>query len=182
MTRRGVTVDGSLVFGLVLIVVGVLLVLDNLAVIEVELTRLVVPAVLVIVGGSLLHAGRRVRTASIADGEHPPWRRGAPGATTDGDGSGPSATAVFGDARLVIPASDDHGDRHLVTVTAAFGDVRIEVPATWRIDDHLTRVVGDVSVKRDQPADPAAPVVELYGLVLFGDVVVRAVGASEAAR
>ncbi|MFP4634496.1 MAG: hypothetical protein ACLFRD_01425 [Nitriliruptoraceae bacterium] len=182
-TSRTANAGGSLVLGLVLIVVGTLLVLDNLAVIEVELTRLIVPVVLVIVGGSLLHAGWRVRTAQLVDGDPAARHDVGAAARTAGDASrGPSATAVFGDARLVLPAGDEHGERHMVTVTAAFGDVQIEVPATWRIVDHLTRVVGDVSVTRDQPADLAAPTVELYGLVLFGDVKVRAVGASEPAR
>ncbi len=171
------SVTGAPLSGLFVIAVGVLLLATTQDVVDVELGNLIFPALLVIVGGALLQAGWKVRSArvsmaSVTSG----WPRpgSAPGE--------PSATAVFGDARLIVSDDGADLDRRLVTATAVFGDVSIEVPAGWRVVDNLTRVLGDVSIPRDQPHYPESPTVEVHGLCIFGDVTVRYVDLTEGAR
>jgi hypothetical protein len=93
-----------------------------------------------------------------------------------------AATAVFGDARLVVSDSDPGLDRATVTALSVFGDVKIDVPAGWRVENRATAILGDVKVPRDQPTYAEAPVVELHGLVLFGDAKVRYLDATEGGR
>jgi hypothetical protein len=160
---------GGPVVGVLIAAVGGLLLLSTQEVVTASVGRLVVPGVLVIVGGTLLQAGRRVRSAqsalvdalgrSVAEG------RSGPAAPA------PAATAIFGDARLVVDDVVPATGRVVVSATAVLGDVRVEVPPGWRIEDRISRVLGDVRLPPPSGAGAAdAPVVELHGVVLLGDV------------
>lgn len=170
------TFTGSPVSGLAAAAVGGLLLATTLEVVELPLSRLILPGILVVVGGALLQAGVRLRHAQ--DGRQDAAARSSTGAVTGTSTqgrqlTGPSATAVFGDARLVV-GDDAYGtDRLVVTATAVFGDVQVEVPTGWRLEDHLTRLLGDVTLPPSQPTYPESPVVEIHGLVALGDVRVR---------
>lgn len=166
---RWARIDGALPFGLALIVLGVLLALDNLEVVDVPFGRLVVPGLLVVVGGGLLQSGLRIRSARLEVAE-------------SGAAAGPAATAVFGDARLVIGEGGADPGRVVATATAVLGDVSVEMPAGWRIEDRITRLLGDVTLPSTQPTSSESPVVELHGVVLFGDVQVRYVDLAEGGR
>ncbi len=174
------SVTGSLVTGLATAAVGGMLLFATLGVVALPLGRLVFPGILVIVGGSLLQAGMRLRAAQAEADDRPPV--GPERAATSGGGpptaggrqlAGPTATAVFGDARLVVGDDGRDTDRLVVTATAVFGDVRVEVPSGWRLENRITRLLGDVTLPREQPSYPESPVVVLHGLVAFGDVRVR---------
>lgn len=174
------SVTGSLVSGLATVTVGGMLLVATLGVVELPLGRLVFPGILVIVGGALLQAGVRLRVAQADVDDSPPAGTGR-AVTAGGDPptagdrllAGPTATAVFGDARLVVGDDGRDIDRLVVTTTAVFGDVRVEVPSGWRLEDRITRLLGDVTLPREQPSYPESPVVVLHGLVALGDVRVR---------
>lgn len=169
---------GSVVLGGVAIAVAGLLLAATQGLVEVPLSRLVLPGVLMVLGGGLLQAGRGVRAArlEVADAAAASSLAAAPAV------AGPAATAVFGDARLVIGAHGDDPRRVVVTATSVFGDVVVEVPAGWRIEDRITRILGEVTLPRSQPASPASPVAIVHGVVLLGDVRVRYVDLAEGAR
>lgn len=170
-------VTGAVVSGSFVTAVGVLLLATTQDVVDVELGNLVFPAFLVVLGGALMQAGWKVRSAQESMASVAVGSMGALAAAGE-----PSATAVFGDARLIVSDDGADLDRRLVTATAVFGDVSIEVPAGWRVVDRLTRVLGDVSIPRDQPDYPESPIVEVHGLCVFGDVTVRYVDLTEGAR
>lgn len=183
------TVTGAPVSGLATAAVGGLLLAATLELVELPLARLILPGILVVVGGSLLQAGVRLRGAQDGATARTSLRSG-PAASDPGSSSlggdrqlhGPSATAVFGDARLVVGDDGRDTDRVVVTATAVFGDVRVEVPSGWRLEDHITRLLGDVTLPTSQPTYPESPVVVLYGLVALGDVRVRYVALQEGGR
>jgi len=172
----------SPVAGVLAIVVGGVLLLGTLDVVEVTVGALILPGLLLVVGGAMLQAGARIRGAEVAIA-------GAARTADDGGGAGAGrparanvATAVFGDARLAVSDGGTDRERLLVTATAVFGDVRVEVPAGWRVEDHLTRVLGDVTIPTDQPTYPESPTIALHGLVLLGDVHVHYVDLAEGVR
>lgn len=184
-------VTGAPVSGLATAAVGGLLLAVTLDVVDLPLARLILPGILLVVGGSLLQSGLRLRAAQDAAaaardgtlGRGPAGSgSGCGGSTRERRLAGPSATAVFGDARLVLGDEGHDTDRLLVTATAVFGDVRVEVPSGWRLEDHLTRLLGDVTLPAAQPTYPEAPVVVLYGLVALGDVRVRYAEFEEGGR
>ena len=172
----------SPVAGVLVIVVGGLLLVATLDLVEVTVGALILPGLLLVVGGALVQAGARVRGAEVAMAGA---GRAAVGAGDADAGRHPRAnvaTAVFGDARLAVSDGGADVDELLVTATAVFGDVRVEVPAGWRIEDHLTRVLGDVTIPADQPTYPESPTIALHGLVLLGDVYVHYVDLAEGVR
>ena len=183
------TVTGSPVSGLATVTVGGMLLVATLGVVELPLGRLVLPGILVIVGGALLQAGVRLRAAQVEVRDGPSVGRRTAATSSDGAAiaddrqlAGPTATAVFGDARLVVGDDGRDTDRLVVTATAVFGDVRVEVPSGWRLEDRITRLLGDVTLPREQPSYPESPVVVLHGLVALGDVRVRYVELMEGGR
>lgn len=177
------TVSGSRVVGVAAIVIGGLLLANVQDVIEADIGQLVFPSILVLIGVALLNASAKVRGARGADGNP---LRFATVRSGDGGRGWPAgdlaATAVFGDARLVVSDGDVELDRATVTALSIFGEVKVDVPAGWRVQDHTTAIFGDVKVPRDQPTYAEAPVVELHGLVLFGDASVRYLDAPEGGR
>ncbi|TVP67044.1 MAG: hypothetical protein EA340_10945 [Nitriliruptor sp.] len=159
-------VTGAPVSGLFVAVVGAMLLLSTLELVDIPLGSLIFPGILVVVGGAMLQAGMRVRAAHIEVAE-------LPGAAGDQGSEGLAATAVFGDARLIVGDDGVDTDRLVVSATSVFGDVRIDVPAGWRLENRITKLLGDVTLPREQPSHAESPVVVLHGLVLFGDVRVR---------
>lgn len=160
---------GNLVVGTLLVVVGGVLLLATRDVVTSSAGELVAPGILVVLGGAMLQAGRRVaaaraRWAAALEEAVRTGRRGSPVLS-------PTATAVLGDAVLVLDDDVPAGGRLVVSTTSVLGDVRVEVPAGWAIEDRITRVLGDVEVPtRTHPASVGVPTVELHGVALLGDV------------
>lgn len=148
--------------GALAVAIGVLLLAAIHDVVEADLVGLVFPVVLVTIGTGALTAGARMRRVTR---DQPLRSEAAAWSHT------PTATAVFGDAKVSV--ADDGGARAAVSVMAVFGDVQISVPAGWRVVDRTTAMFGSVRVPRDQPTYAEAPVVELHGMAIFGDARVR---------
>jgi hypothetical protein len=147
--------------GTIAIVLGALAFGDLHGVVEAPVGQLVFPALLLAAGASLVTAGARLRRAR-------PRGRAIAAVT---DGVLPTGIAVFGDAHLTVP--DEDVSSATVTTLSVFGDVHVEVPAGWRVRDRTSTVFGSVRVPTDQPPYPEAPIVELHGFALFGDVTAR---------
>jgi hypothetical protein len=164
-----VALRGSAIVGVLVAAIGGLLLLSTQDVITASVGRLVGPGVLVVLGGTLLQAGRRVQTAQVALVHS--LDRTVAAARGGADVPTPAATAILGDAHLVVDDAVPEARRVLVSATSVLGDVRIEVPAGWQLEDHITRILGDVRLTtRRTPAGPGMPVVELHGVALLGDI------------
>lgn len=170
--------------GATVALVGLLLLANTQDVLDVDLGRLLFPGLIVVLGVAFLTAGARVRAGRDVHGD--PLRISTRTVDSDGGWSPDdlSATAVFGDTRLVVSDGGPHHELDRITVTAisVFGDVKIDVPAGWRVENHTTAVAGDVTVPLDQPTYAESPVVEVHGLVLFGDTTVHYLDVVEGGR
>jgi hypothetical protein len=176
-------VTGSRWIGVTVILVGGLLLANVQELIDTNVGSLIFPSILVLLGVTLLNASAKVRAARGADGAPLRFATVRSGNVDGGWAAGDlAATAVFGDTRLVVSDGGLELDRVTVTALSVFGEVKVDVPAGWRVEDHATAVFGDVKVPRDQPTYAEAPVVELHGLVLFGDAKVRYLDAPEGGR
>jgi hypothetical protein len=183
-------VGGSRGMGTAAILIGALLLANAQDLVDVDIGSLVFPSLLVLLGATLLNASAKVRTARGADGRSPRFATIGSDPGLRGSGAGDrswaagdlAATAVFGDTRLVVSDGDVGLDRATVTALSVFGDVKVDVPAGWRVENHATAIFGDVGIPHDQPTYAEAPVVELHGLVLFGDAKVRYLDAPEGGR
>ena len=136
--------------------------------------NVVSPALLIGLGIIIVVAGLRIVRVPAGAGRLPPVTfdsREWSGGSRDFDGA--TITALFGDARLRIN-SEPGLDRSMSLASASlFGDVVIELPAGWRIRDRVTTVFGSVRFPVEQPSTAEAPVLEVGGFSIFGDLDVR---------
>ncbi|GGI03617.1 LiaF transmembrane domain-containing protein [Egicoccus halophilus] len=163
-------VDRARIAGGVTIVVGALVLAMVRGVVDLSLANLIAPIVLAGIGIGALSSGARLRRA-VAVPAGGPASTSVPTAQERWQRA-PTATAVFGDARIAI-GDVDGADHAVVTAVSVFGDVEVAVPAGWRVVDRTTALLGTVRIPRDQPTYAEAPVVELHGLAIFGDAKVR---------
>lgn len=164
---------GSWLAGTIAGVTGVLLLGGTLDLVEVPIGRLVLPLLMLGIGGTLITAGARLRAAPS-----PRLAGAVPAPSSLAPDAGlpvgkTSVTAIFGDADVVLDEAGLDGDLALVTATVVFGDVHVGVPWGWRVQDRTTALLGEVSVPSDQPPPAERRVVELHGLMLFGEARVR---------
>lgn len=148
--------------GVLAITIGLLVLGAIHDVIEADLVGLIWPTILIVIGGGAITAGARLRdsTSRLPDA-----------ATGAARTALPTATAVFGDAHLSV--SDDGAERAAVTALSVFGDVVASVPSGWRVANRTTTLFGDITIPKDQPSYAEAPVIEVHGMALFGDIRVR---------
>ena len=83
-----------------------------------------------------------------------------------------SLTAVFGGIDLDLRAADIQG-RARVDIFTMFGGVEIKVPPTWRVQLVTLPVFGGTDDKTVAPLDPAAPVLEVHAVTIFGGATVK---------
>lgn len=132
------------------------------------------PALLIGLGIIIVVAGLRIVRVPAGAGRLPPVTfdsREWSGGSRDFDGA--TITALFGDARLRINSEPDHDRAMNLASASLFGDVVIEVPAGWRIRDRVTTVFGSVRFPVEQPSTAEAPILEVGGFSIFGDLDVR---------
>jgi hypothetical protein len=60
-----------------------------------------------------------------------------------------------------------------LNVTCVFGGVSVTVPPGVRVVSSISAIFGGTSVPEDDTVDPAAPVIRLTGVALFGGVDVK---------
>ncbi len=147
--------SGPAIFGLILIVLGVLILLDNLDVAEIRyVIRTYWPLILVIVGLSLLLRGRHFARKKMSENTKSSYTS-----------SGLDHTNVFGDVKLDMSSQSFKGGN----VSTIFGDVDLDLTKASLTDgEHSLRistVFGDVKV--DLPKGLAFSV---SGATLFGEL------------
>lgn len=133
------------------------------------------PVVLIAIGAWLLlrpRPGRRQRPSSsrgdvTAVFEDRTLRRPA------GPFERAAVTSVFGDVDLDLRDAEPT-EGMVVDLTVIFGDVDVTVPGDWRVVMAASGVFADVEHRPPpQPADAGAPLLEVRGFSVFGDVTVR---------
>lgn len=83
-----------------------------------------------------------------------------------------SLTAVFGGIDLDLRAAGVQG-RARVDIFTMFGGVEIKVPPTWRVQLVTLPVFGGTDDKTVAPLDPAAPVLEVHAVTIFGGATLK---------
>jgi len=86
---------------------------------------------------------------------------------------GGSMLAWFGGIDLDLRDAELAPGARLTTNTL-FGGIAIAVPPGWRVESDVRALAGGVDVRLPEPSEPAAPLLTLDGMALFGGVSVRA--------
>lgn len=160
----------GIVIGSILVVVGILLLLDNLGIIDVsEALAHLWPLILVLIGLALLIKGRKLSSTTISTAKQESVSASARGIKAEtstiirteifGDillqvssqeFSGGSLNTIFGDIRLDLRnAHLKEGEQHL-RVSTVFGDTKIEIPEGMELSLEASTVLGSIKVKGEK--------------------------------
>jgi hypothetical protein len=94
-------------------------------------------------------------------------------------GDSTTALAVMGDAVIDLQGVEFDRDVLVINAVAVMGDVEIVVPEGVAVDLRGLSVLGSRTVEIDGDVAPGAPVVQVDGVAVMGDVTVRRPRASE---
>jgi Cell wall-active antibiotics response 4TMS YvqF len=114
--------------------------------------------------GTFLPEANDLDTALIFDGGE--YTSTAPSFT------GGELLTWYGGGRLDLRGATLAADGADLRIRAIFGGVQIIVPSTWRIESESTSIFGGVADQTDAPEDPAAPVLRVTTMAVFGGVAI----------
>jgi predicted membrane protein len=176
--NNGGRVTGHLAFGVFLLVIGVLSLLNNLNIIDIPpLTRLIFPALLIWVGLNLVMRQRAVRTetgvTSYPSDLNVSTMLGGVNrkVVSNGFASG-SVSAFLGGVNLDFRDVEIKGAEANLDVFAVMGGVTLMVPPDWIVESRLTPLLGGYDDKTHPPKDSTKRLV-IRGTVALGGVEVK---------
>jgi predicted membrane protein len=166
------------VASVIFIVVGTLILLNNLAV-PVNI-NVVIPLAIAAVGGKLVWDALRRKSMPTYSGSDPGsmlsafalWS-GVKRQVTSQEFRGGDATAIMGGVELDLrKANVRDGEQAIIDAFALWGGVEITVPENWRIVSKVMPLLGGYEDKT-APRDAVGPVLIVQGSAIMGAVVVK---------
>lgn len=156
------------------IVVGVLLQLDRLKVIDVEVGALIWPAIIILVGLSLLFRQGAGHTKLSNDDESDMFAAlaGIDTKVTSQTYAGGKATAVMAGISLDLRQANIKDVAQLDLFTF-WGGIELKVPSTWRVHVAGTPLMGGWENKAGLPDDKKAPVLNINATCIMGGVEIK---------
>ena len=82
---------------------------------------------------------------------------------------GGSVLAWFGGIEADLSGAE-LADGARLSVNAVFGGVEITVPPSWRVESNAKALVGGIDYRTPAQDDPAAPVLTIEGMAVFGGI------------
>jgi hypothetical protein len=167
-------VNGHVAFGLFLIGLGILSLLDNLGIVNIpSLWRLLWPSLLIWIGYNMLKR-QRATTQQNADSALLSLTAILGGADHKGAGksfAGGSVTAFLGGVALDLREAIMEGEQATLDVFVAMGGIDLTVPRDWTVEGQVTPLLGGF----DDKSTPVNPVKRLIvrGTVIMGAVDIK---------
>jgi predicted membrane protein len=162
---------GARVFGLVLVIVGGLFLLDNLDIMYFRLWDLW-PLIIVAIGISMIWRvyGRGAEVAGPAESfvKSTVIVGGAKRLTSSKEFRGGELTAVMGGVHLDLRGAQIEGQEALIDLFAFWGGIEVLVPREWAVDVRVTPFLGGIEDKTQHPSDATAKRLILRGTVVMG--------------
>ena len=174
---------GHVVFGIFLVVIGLLSLLNNLGVIVIpSLWRLLWPSLIIWIGLSMVMRQSRRRIRFTVDSDSSPNSNdllnftavlgGAEHKSNTKDFRGANLTAFMGGVQLDLRDAKMEKEEAVIDVFAAMGGVEIRVPSDWIVVNECTPVLGGYEDKTTVSGDSNRRVV-IRGNVFLGGVEVK---------
>jgi len=160
--------------GYLWIVVGTVLLLDQMRIIH-DVWRFFWPGVLLLVGGSLVRAGRRRdQPEDGATGlHHVAFLGGGARHVVTDDFRGGECTAVLGGIELDLRrAQIREGVVAEIEIMAFWGGMELKIPSNWQVDNRVTAFLGGNSDRTQSNPDSSQRLV-LRGLVMMGGIDIK---------
>jgi predicted membrane protein len=169
-------------WGWVLITVGIWLFLDRIGWLHVSLWHLLLPGLLLFVGGSLVWRALNgpPKTEPIAGTEdHVEFVRsfalmsGCELRPVSRPFRGADLTAVMGGIKLDLADARMEGDSATVEVFAFWGGIEIHVPPDWTVTSKVTTLLGGFVDKRRPTSVVPTKTLVVRGMVVMGGIEVK---------
>jgi predicted membrane protein len=160
--------------GLVWITIGVLILLYNLAIIDVEIWDFW-PVLLILVGGKLLwralfRARRQLETDAASTFDATAVLGGVERRISTRNFQGGEATAIMGGCEIDLRDAGSEGDPAVINVFSVWGGIEIRVPEDWEVQVEGTAIMGAFEDKSRTTADNGSKLLIIRGLVLMAGV------------
>ena len=151
--------------------IGVLLLLANLGILPAGLSKLIVPALLILLGLALIFRGRL--NGAIADGAS--QTAIFCGRTPNYNGKrffGVYATAIFGGVDLKLTQAEI-SDKSAIDIICLFGGVDIKLPENVNVEVRSVSLFGGVSEPKNRVYSEENPTMYINAVCLFGSVSIK---------
>lgn len=163
---------------IIVILIGIILLLKNIGMIDIQLSKLVWPTILLLIGLSIIFKKEVIFPRNNTDEEKLDYFTVFSGIETRVNSKqfkGGSITAVFGGVELDLREAEMDSNGASLDLTAAFGGIEIKVPEEWRVKVTGTPILGGWSNKTrgaDQD-DDTRPVLNITCLAVCGGVEIK---------
>jgi predicted membrane protein len=163
------------IWGIVLLIIGVLLLLKTQGVLDFNLFSLIVPIIIIAGGLSvLLHTKNRssIDTSSNNADDIAVIFSGSETKNKSKSYEGGKVTAIFGGAVLDLRDAKLSSQATL-DIFALCGGIELRVPRDWKVVSKIAPIAGGVENKSEGSDDHKGPTLVLTGTVTFGGVEIK---------
>jgi predicted membrane protein len=167
--------------GFVLLFFGIYFLLRSFELIATR-AQIILPAILLLIGGRLVWGAWRQRTDAADQG--PPgdvsdrmssfsFMGGSEHRNTSADFRGGDATAIFGSCKIDLRQAAMKSGTAVIDTFAMWGSVEIWVPRDWSISLNGMPILGSFEDKTNQVKDAPGPRLVVRGVAIMGSVEVK---------
>jgi predicted membrane protein len=173
--------SGGRGFGFILVVVGVVILLNNLDLTHIRLWDLW-PILIVLIGGSMIWraVSERRERARVAEGgadedvriDGSAFLGGFSRGSSSRDFQGGSLTAVMGGCEIDLRNASMKGPEATVDVFAFWGGIELKVPRDWVVVVEATPILGGIEDKTRPSAETSKRLI-IKGMAIMGGIEIK---------
>lgn len=158
-----------------IITAGVLVLLQNLEVINVNVWQVIWPIALIIAGLSFVVQGgfRRPKKINDEKSDISLAFSGVESANTSDSYQGGKINVAFGGVELDLREAKMKSDKARLEIFVAFGGVEVRVPKNWEVRTNGLPLFGGWDNAASKPTNKKPPVLEIAGTCMFGGVEIK---------
>lgn len=164
----------NFIWSIALFTIGLLLILNNLDITDVNLFSLILPVIIIAVGLSvLINKTTKPRSASTADEDNiAAIFGGLENSNKSSDYQGGKVSAFFGGVSLDLRDAKIKKEATL-NVSTLCGGIEIKVPREWRVQSNVFPILGGIENKSEGSKDSKSPVLIITGNIMLGGVEIK---------
>jgi len=164
----------NFIWSIALFTVGVLLVLNNLDITDVNLFSLIWPVIIIAIGLSIL-INKTTKPRNISSSDEDSIAAvfgGLENSNKSSNYQGGKVSAFFGGVVLDLRDAKIQKQATL-NVSTLCGGIEIKVPRDWRVQSNVFPILGGIENKSEGSKDSKSPVLIITGNIMLGGVEVK---------
>lgn len=160
---------------LFVVAAGTLVLLQNLAVVDVDVWQIIWPSILIAAGLSFVLRGSFMRPQPVSgkSSDISLAFSGVESVNKSSDYTGGKINVAFGGVELDLREAKIKNDSATLEIFVAFGGVEIRVPKDWDVRTNGLPLFGGWEDTTAKPTGKKPPVLEISGTCMFGGVEIK---------